>query len=40
MEQVIRDELVDALGPETANLKLRVGLHSGSVTAGVLRGER
>ncbi|KAG7350433.1 adenylate/guanylate cyclase [Nitzschia inconspicua] len=28
------------LGPETCNLKLRVGLHSGSVVAGVLRGEK
>ena len=28
------------LGPDTADLGLRVGLHSGQVTAGVLRGER
>lgn len=28
------------LGPETSALKLRWGLHSGPVTAGVLRGER
>ena len=28
------------LGPETGNLALRVGLHSGPVTAGVLRGEK
>ncbi|KAL3940925.1 MAG: hypothetical protein SGARI_000792, partial [Bacillariaceae sp.] len=28
------------LGPGTADLKLRCGLHSGPVTAGVLRGER
>lgn len=28
------------LGPDTADLSLRVGLHSGPVTAGVLRGER
>ena len=40
MERVIQDQLVDILGTETASLKLRVGLHSGSVTAGVLRGER
>ena len=28
------------LGPGTSNLALRVGLHSGPVTAGVLRGEK
>ena len=28
------------LGPGTADLRLRVGIHSGPVTAGVLRGER
>eukprot|EP00980_Cylindrotheca_fusiformis_P018538 scaffold6132_cov80-Cylindrotheca_fusiformis.AAC.1 len=28
------------LGPDTADLELRVGIHSGQVTAGVLRGER
>jgi len=28
------------LGPGTADLSLRVGLHSGSVTAGVLRGQK
>eukprot|EP00980_Cylindrotheca_fusiformis_P027750 scaffold22552_cov122-Cylindrotheca_fusiformis.AAC.1 len=28
------------LGPDTSDLKLRVGIHSGQVTAGVLRGER
>lgn len=27
-----------SLGPDTADLALRVGLHSGPVTAGVLRG--
>jgi class 3 adenylate cyclase len=27
------------LGPETEELALRVGLHSGPVTAGVLRGQ-
>eukprot|EP00980_Cylindrotheca_fusiformis_P015485 scaffold4363_cov125-Cylindrotheca_fusiformis.AAC.5 len=29
-----------ALGPDTSELELRVGIHSGQVTAGVLRGER
>jgi hypothetical protein len=28
------------LGPGTASLAMRIGLHSGAVTAGVLRGER
>eukprot|EP00980_Cylindrotheca_fusiformis_P031559 scaffold26555_cov137-Cylindrotheca_fusiformis.AAC.1 len=28
------------LGPDTSELELRVGIHSGQVTAGVLRGER
>jgi class 3 adenylate cyclase len=33
-------ELEGALGPGTSDLALRVGLHSGPVTAGVLRGEK
>ncbi|KAL7558743.1 hypothetical protein ACA910_010899 [Epithemia clementina (nom. ined.)] len=33
-------KLESVLGPDTADLGLRVGLHSGAVTAGVLRGER
>lgn len=32
--------LESSLGPETGDLRLRVGLHSGPITAGVLRGER
>jgi hypothetical protein len=28
------------LGPDTADLSLRIGIHSGPITAGVLRGER
>jgi len=28
------------LGPDTGDLSLRIGLHSGQVTAGVLRGEK
>lgn len=28
------------LGPDTGDLKMRIGLHSGQVTAGVLRGEK
>jgi hypothetical protein len=32
--------LETTLGPETSDLRLRVGLNSGPVTAGVLRGQR
>jgi len=32
--------LETTLGPDTSDLGLRVGLHSGPVTAGVLRGEK
>ncbi|CAJ1963436.1 unnamed protein product [Cylindrotheca closterium] len=37
-ETVLKLEVT--LGPDTADLDLRVGIHSGQVTAGVLRGER
>ncbi|CAB9513750.1 Receptor-type guanylate cyclase gcy [Seminavis robusta] len=33
-------QLERVLGPDTADLRLRCGLHSGPVTAGILRGER
>ena len=33
-------ELEVTLGPDTGDLSLRVGIHSGPVTAGVLRGDR
>jgi hypothetical protein len=39
MNQVTR-ELEVVLGPDTGDLSMRFGLHSGAVTAGVLRGER
>jgi class 3 adenylate cyclase len=39
MYTVIR-KLVPVLGPRTAELSMRFGLHSGPVTAGVLRGDR
>ena len=32
--------LQDSLGDDTVHLSMRVGIHSGPVTAGVLRGER
>jgi class 3 adenylate cyclase len=39
MNQVTRD-LEVVLGPDTGDLSMRFGVHSGPVTAGVLRGER
>lgn len=39
MREITR-ELEVQLGPGTASLGLRVGLHSGTVTGGVLRGEK
>ncbi len=33
-------QLEMTLGPDTGDLAMRIGLHSGPVTAGVLRGER
>jgi hypothetical protein len=33
-------KLETSLGPDTGDLTMRMGLHSGPVTAGVLRGER
>jgi class 3 adenylate cyclase len=39
MNQVAQD-LEVRLGPDTAELSMRFGLHSGPVTAGVLRGEK
>lgn len=32
--------LAGTLGPDTLDLGFRVGLHSGKVTAGVLRGDK
>jgi class 3 adenylate cyclase len=32
--------LESSLGPETGDLLLRIGVHSGPVTAGVLRGQK
>lgn len=36
----IKVELAETLGHDTLNLQFRVGIHSGSVIAGVLRGEK
>ena len=38
--QVLIHDLSTTLGEDTKDLAFRVGMHSGSVTAGVLRGER
>ena len=38
--QVLTKDLEVKLGPDTGDLSMRFGLHSGPVTAGVLRGER
>ena len=37
---VLTKKLEVVLGPDTADLRVRIGLHSGPVTAGVLRGAR
>jgi len=37
---VLTKELEVKLGPDTGDLLLRIGLHSGPVTAGVLRGQK
>lgn len=38
--ECLTQELERELGPGTSDLGLRIGLHSGPVTAGVLRGDR
>lgn len=38
--KLLIEKLEVLLGPETSDLAIRFGLHSGPVTAGVLRGER
>uniref|UniRef100_A0A7S3L4M9 Phosphodiesterase n=1 Tax=Amphora coffeiformis TaxID=265554 RepID=A0A7S3L4M9_9STRA len=38
--KVVTRDLETKLGPDTSDLDLRIGVHSGQVTAGVLRGER
>lgn len=34
------NNIVERLGPDTRGLALRIGIHSGEVVAGVLRGEK
>ena len=38
--ELILNDLEALLGPGTTELGMRVGIHSGSVTAGVLRGDK
>ena len=33
-------QLEAKLGPDTSRLELRIGMHSGPVTGGVLRGDK
>ena len=40
MIELVANKLIALLGPETAELKLRVGIHSGKVTGGILRGDK
>jgi len=37
---VMVKQLEVTLGPDTGDLNVRMGLHSGPVTAGVLRGDK
>jgi class 3 adenylate cyclase len=36
----VTSRLADTMGTDTADLTIRIGLHSGSVTGGVLRGQK
>ena len=36
---VLTKDLETTLGPDTGDLNMRIGIHSGAVTAGVLRGK-
>ncbi|CAB9497675.1 Receptor-type guanylate cyclase gcy [Seminavis robusta] len=38
--KILTTELSETLGADTSNLQLRVGLHTGGVTGGVLRGDK
>ena len=39
MSDLVKD-LEVVLGPDTDDLNLRIGIHSGPVTAGILRGKK
>ena len=38
--RILMQTLETTLGPDTSTLAMRMGIHSGPVTAGVLRGDR
>ena len=38
--ELLLSDLEQSLGSDTVELGMRVGLHSGPVTAGVLRGDK
>jgi len=38
--EILTRKLESTLGPDTGELSMRFGIHSGAVTAGVLRGDR
>ena len=40
MKVLLGQELNRSLGGDTSTLNIRIGLHSGPVTAGVIRGEK
>ena len=40
MANTVIPSLIGKLGPDTSKLTMRVGIHSGPITAGVLRGEK
>ena len=40
LQQLLVNRLAEQLGEDTKKLSLRVGVHSGPVTGGILRGDR
>ena len=40
LQQLLVSKLAEQLGEDTKDLALRVGIHSGPITGGILRGDR
>ena len=40
LQQLLVNKLASQLGEDTKDLALRVGIHSGPITGGILRGDR